>query len=189
MANDGQDLRCSVLPIPERIDTGATTGDAKDPDTEHPPIALLHPSSGAPNVLIVFLGRHGGAARDASSLGTALLDSAIRLYLWGSATTPGMAAKRVGVRLLYALAFVDATDAPFAGAKTYPLHVPPNVPVNNFWCAPVYDTQTRSMLRAEQQWPSVASDDKGLARNEDGSVDIPKVLWPYMNGKKKITPK
>jgi seryl-tRNA synthetase len=25
-------------------------------------------------------------------------------------------------------------------------------------------------------------------QNEDGSVDIPKVLWPYMNGKKKILP-
>lgn len=26
-------------------------------------------------------------------------------------------------------------------------------------------------------------------QNEDGSVDIPKALWPYMNGKKKIAPK
>ena len=63
MANDGQDLRCSVLPIPERMDAGATTGDAKDPDTKHPPIALLHPSSGAPNVLIVSLDDVGVGSR------------------------------------------------------------------------------------------------------------------------------
>lgn len=104
--------------------------------------------------------------------GTALLDSAVQLYFWGGATNPGMAEKMVGVGSQYALAFVDATDAPFDGAKTYRLHVPPNVPVNNFWSVLVYDTQTRSMLQTDQQWPSVASDDKGLARNEDGSVDV-----------------
>ena len=25
--------------------------------------------------------------------------------------------------------------------------------------------------------------------NEDGSIDIPEVLWPYMGGTKKLTPK
>ena len=25
-------------------------------------------------------------------------------------------------------------------------------------------------------------------QQEDGSVNIPKVLWPYMNGMKKLTP-
>lgn len=44
-----------MLPIPEHIDTGATTCDAKDPDTKYPPIELLRRSSGAPNVLIVLL--------------------------------------------------------------------------------------------------------------------------------------
>jgi len=63
MANDGQDLRRSALPIPERIDTGATTCDAKDPDTKYPPIELPHPSSGAPNVLIVLLDDVGFGSR------------------------------------------------------------------------------------------------------------------------------
>jgi seryl-tRNA synthetase len=26
-------------------------------------------------------------------------------------------------------------------------------------------------------------------QNQDGSIDIPKVLWPYVAGKKKISPK
>jgi hypothetical protein len=46
------------------------------------------------------------------------------------------------------------------------------VPVNNFWSILVYDTQTRSMLQTDQEWPSVTSQDKHLTRNDDGSVDI-----------------
>lgn len=104
--------------------------------------------------------------------GTVLLDSAIQLYFWGGATDPGMAEKMVGAGSQYALAFVDATDAPFDGSRTYRLHVPPNVPVNNFWSILVYDTQTRSMLQTDQEWPSVTSQDKHLTRNDDGSVDV-----------------
>jgi hypothetical protein len=104
--------------------------------------------------------------------GTALLDSAVQLYFLGGATYPGMTEKMVGAGSQYALAFVDANDAPFDGAKTYRLHVPPNVPVNNFWSILVYDTQTRSMLQTDQEWPSVTSQDKDLTRNENGSVDV-----------------
>jgi arylsulfatase len=63
MANDGQDRRCVVLPIPGRMDTGATTCDAKDPDTNYPQIELLRPSSDAPSVLLVRLDNVGFGSR------------------------------------------------------------------------------------------------------------------------------
>ena len=48
-------LRRDILPIPDRKHVGLTTYDAKDPDTNYPPIEALRPPKGAPNVLIVLL--------------------------------------------------------------------------------------------------------------------------------------
>ncbi len=45
----------SMLPIPDRPKFGHTTYDAKDPETNFPPIEPLLPPEGAPNVLIVLL--------------------------------------------------------------------------------------------------------------------------------------
>ena len=104
--------------------------------------------------------------------GAALLDAAAALYFWGGSTSPAMGEKMVGTGSQYALAFVDTTHAAFDGAKRYRLHVPPHVPVNNFWSILVYDTQTRSMLQTDQEFPSVTSQDRDLITNEDGSVDI-----------------
>ncbi len=104
--------------------------------------------------------------------GAALLDSAAQAYFMSGAVAPAMEVKMVGAGSQYAIAFVDATDAPFDGARTYRLHVPPNVPVNNFWSVLVYGTQTRSMLQTDQEFPSVTSQDKDLTTNPDGSVDV-----------------
>jgi len=42
----------------------------------------------------------------------------------------------------------------------------------DFWSAVVYDNQTRSLLRTDQQFPSVSSHTKGLKVDPYGSVDI-----------------
>ncbi len=47
--------RREVLPIPDRKFVGATTYDAKDPETKFPPIRDIRPPRGAPNVLIVLI--------------------------------------------------------------------------------------------------------------------------------------
>jgi hypothetical protein len=52
------------------------------------------------------------------------------------------------------------------------VHMPPNIPIKNFWSLTVYDSQTRSMLQTDQQFPAVGSLTKGLQVNADGSVDV-----------------
>src|SRR5262249_47967116 len=54
-----------VLPIPEPKHVGLTTYDAKDPDTNFPPIVPLRPPPGAPNVLIILLDDVGFGASSA----------------------------------------------------------------------------------------------------------------------------
>jgi len=46
------------------------------------------------------------------------------------------------------------------------------VPVNDFWALTVYDSQTRSMLQTDQQFPTIGSQTKGFEQNEDGSFDV-----------------
>ncbi len=103
--------------------------------------------------------------------GAALLDSTAQTFFLGGGVSPALEMKMVGAGSQYAVAFVDSTSAPFDGGKTYRLHVPPNAPVRQFWSVVVYDTQTRSMLQTDQEWPTVSSD-RGLTTNEDGSVDV-----------------
>jgi len=58
-------IQRQVLPIPERTHVGLTTYDAKDPDTKYPPIELLRPPKGAPNVLVVLIDDVGFGASSA----------------------------------------------------------------------------------------------------------------------------
>ena len=67
---------------------------------------------------------------------------------------------------------LDGNDKPLDGSKTYKLHLPPNVPVNDFWAVTIYDTQTRCPLHTDQLFPTVGSQDKGIEKNDDGSYDV-----------------
>jgi arylsulfatase len=58
-------LRRDILPIPDPQHVGLTTYDAKDPDTQYPPITMLRPPEGAPNVLIVLIDDLGFGASSA----------------------------------------------------------------------------------------------------------------------------
>ena len=89
-----------------------------------------------------------------------------------TAVTPAMATPHEGRGSDYCIAFKDAEHKAFDGSKTYKLHIPANVPVNDFWALTLYDTQTRSMLQTDQPFPTVGSQDKGFAKNADGSFDV-----------------
>lgn len=100
------------------------------------------------------------------------LDARTLFYFNATGVTPAMAMTTPGAGSDYALAYLDANKKAFDGAKTYKLHLPPNVPVNNFWAVTLYDTQTRSLLQTSQTFPTVGSQSKGFQQNADGSYDV-----------------
>jgi hypothetical protein len=100
------------------------------------------------------------------------LDARVLFYFNATGVTPAMATTHAGAGSDYALAYLDADKKTFDGSKTYKLHLPPNVPVNNFWAVTLYDTQTRSLLQTSQPFPTVGSQNKGMKQNKDGSYDI-----------------
>jgi hypothetical protein len=100
------------------------------------------------------------------------LNARASFYFGYTGVTPAMAVTHPGAGSDYAIAFRDAQKKAFDGAKTYRLHLPPNVPVNNFWAVTVYDTQTRSMLQTSQPYPTVGSQSDGFQKNADGSYDV-----------------
>jgi Protein of unknown function (DUF1214) len=72
----------------------------------------------------------------------------------------------------YAWTARDADGNPLDGGKNYKLHLPPNIPVKDFWSVILYSNQTRSMTQTDQRFPNVSSQTKGLLINPDGSVDV-----------------
>jgi len=100
------------------------------------------------------------------------LDSFSCFYFYATGVTPAMEAKMVGQGSQYAAAFVDSKGAPLDGGKNYKLHLPPNIPIKNFWSVIVYDNQTRSMIQTDQQFPMVTSQNEKMQVNKDGSVDV-----------------
>jgi hypothetical protein len=104
--------------------------------------------------------------------GVANLDGAAFFYFLATGVTPAMAEEMVGEGSQYPWTALDSDGNPFDGAKTYKLHLPPNIPAKRFWSAIVYDTQTRSMLQTDQQFPSVSSQNTDVKINDDGSVDV-----------------
>ena len=77
---------------------------------------------------------------------------------------PGKGAQYIGVQQ-------DPSGGWLMGNNTYHIHVPANVPVENYWSFVIYDAETRSLLDNGQLFPSVASNDN-LKLNPDGSADL-----------------
>ncbi len=104
--------------------------------------------------------------------GVANLSARTMFLFAATGVTPAMDTKIVGEGSAYPWTAEDADNHPLDGGKNYKLHLPPNIPVKTFWSVIVYDTQTRSMLQTDQQFPSVSSQDKAVQANADGSVDV-----------------
>ena len=57
------------------------------------------------------------------------------------------------------------------GAATYRLNVPANPPVNLYWSATIYNRATHALIR-DMPRSSRSSQNVGLQKNADGSVDV-----------------
>jgi hypothetical protein len=104
--------------------------------------------------------------------GVRSLDSRSNSFYYFTGSTPAMSMKMIGKGSQYAYTFVDSEGKPLDGAKTYKVHLPPNIPAKNFWSIILYDNQTRSELQTDQTYPSLGSQKKDLVINPDKSVDV-----------------
>ena len=100
------------------------------------------------------------------------LDARALFHFGYICVSPAMAVTVAGKGSDYGLAMLDSKGQPLDGSKTYKLHIPPNPPVADFWAVTMYDTQTRSQLQTDQQFPTLGSQTEGLKKNADGSYDI-----------------
>ena len=99
------------------------------------------------------------------------IDARNNIYYMAAGNSPAMMEKNVGQGSQYLWTYRDADGEYLDGAKNYRLHVPPDIPIENFWSVVVYDALSRSELQNGQPFPSV-SGYTDPAINADGSVDI-----------------
>ena len=104
--------------------------------------------------------------------GARRFDSRLWMHYNAVVVTPAMALTKPGAGSDYLIAGLDSKHQAPDGAKTYKLHVPPNVPVKDNWSVTIYDTQTRSMLQTDQKFAGINSLGEGLKQNADGSYDV-----------------
>lgn len=104
--------------------------------------------------------------------GARLLDARVWFHYNCIVVSPAMAVTVPGKGSDYTIGALDSEHRPLDGSKTYRLHLPPDPPAKDFWAITIYDTQTRSQLQTDQQYPTVGSQDEGMRQNPDGSYDV-----------------
>ena len=104
--------------------------------------------------------------------GARVLDGRVFYHFGYICVSPAMSSKSPGKGSDYSMGMVDSKGRPLDGSKTYKLHMPPDIPVKDFWALTMYDTQTRCQLQTDQQFPTLDSYREGMKKNADGSIDV-----------------
>lgn len=95
---------------------------------------------------------------------TAWFYEAVTLTAGMTTKTPGLGQQYMGIRR-------DKNGDWLEGSNAYTLHIPPNVPVKQFWSITLYDTETRCFIDNPHNIAGI--DSRGnLIQNADGSVDL-----------------
>ncbi|WP_206601134.1 DUF1254 domain-containing protein [Pseudophaeobacter leonis] len=93
--------------------------------------------------------------------------------------SPAMAVTVAGKGSDYALIAVDSEKQALDGSKTYKLTMPKDVPAKDFWALTMYDTQTRSQLQTDQQFPTLGSQTTGSKQTRmDPMTSISRLRLP-----------
>jgi hypothetical protein len=90
-------------------------------------------------------------------------------------SSQGMVNPEPGKGQVYMTTKRDSEGRLFRADKTYRLHVPPNVPVGQFWSLTLYSEDTRRPYDnggTDQRSANLGSVTEGLRYNDDGSVDL-----------------
>ena len=85
--------------------------------------------------------------------GVPQIDARNNVYYMAAGNSPAMMEKNVGQGSQYLWTYRDADGNYLDGAKNYRLHVPPDIPIKNFWSVVVYDALSRSELQNGQPFP------------------------------------
>jgi len=93
------------------------------------------------------------------------------IFYQGIGMSAGSIPKTPGIGQSYLTAYRDAKGHALDGDNTYRLHIPPNVPVKQFWSVTLYDIETRCLIQNKEQIADRSSR-MDLVMNADGSVDL-----------------
>ena len=109
---------------------------------------------------------------------TYYLDEGNQYYYEAVAVTGGMQSNTPGPGTTSYLTTKEDKDGHFLnGSKTYRLHLPPDIPISNFWSLVLYSEDTRGFVDnvgAADKLRATALDsrNKTFKSNADGSVDV-----------------
>jgi hypothetical protein len=78
---------------------------------------------------------------------------------------------KLGVATAYIFASRDVDGQPFDARSDYSLHVPANVPVDQFWSLTAYDAQTAVFFENVAN-TDISSLNEKIEYNDDGSIDL-----------------
>lgn len=101
------------------------------------------------------------------------VDAREKWFFQAIGVSPAMMRRTIGAGSLYWLGLGDADGAYLDGALTYRLSVPQPVPGKLFWSMTVYDAESRSQIRTDQNRAALRS----LFELADAGTDAPVDLW------------